>query len=47
MKYYRGSEDDILQRVLDTHKSVDSDIIVELTGDCPLIDHEIIDKVIL
>jgi len=43
---YRGSEDDVLLRVLNAHKSVNSQIIVELTGDCPLIDPEIIDKVI-
>jgi len=43
---YRGSEDDVLLRVLNAHKSVNSQIIVELTGDCPLIDPEIIDEVI-
>ena len=43
---YRGSEDDVLLRVLNAHKSVNSQIIVELTGDCPLIDPKIIDQVI-
>jgi len=43
---YRGSEDDVLLRVLNAHKSVNSQIVVELTGDCPLIDPKIIDKVI-
>ena len=43
---YRGSEDDVLLRVLNAHKSVNSQTIVELTGDCPLIDPEIIDKAI-
>lgn len=47
IKYYRGSEEDVLSRVLEAHNYVDSDIIVELTGDCPLIDPEIIDKVII
>jgi len=44
--FFRGSEPDVLQRVLDTQKSVDSDVIVELTGDCPLIDPVVIDLVI-
>ena len=36
--YYRGSEHNVLDRVVKTHESVNSDIIVELTGDCPVID---------
>jgi spore coat polysaccharide biosynthesis protein SpsF len=43
---YRGSEEDVLLRVLEAHNSVGSSIIVELTGDCPLIDPAIIDKVV-
>lgn len=41
--FYRGSEDDVLLRVLDAAKSVEADIIVELTGDCPCIDWRHID----
>ena len=44
--YYRGSEEDVLLRVLEAHKKFDSDIIVELTGDCPLIDSIIMDEII-
>ena len=44
--YFRGSEEDVLSRVLSAAKSVTGDIIVEITGDCPLIDHRHIDKVI-
>ena len=44
VKYYRGSENDVLLRVLEAHKSINSDVIVELTGDCQLIDYKIIDE---
>lgn len=44
--YFRGSEEDVLSRVLEAAISVNGDIIVEITGDCPLIDHRHIDKVI-
>lgn len=40
---YRGSEDDVLQRVVDAHRFMKSGIVVEITGDCPLLDPEIID----
>ena len=40
---YRGSEDDVLQRVVNAQESMQSDIVVEITGDCPLIDPDIID----
>jgi len=45
--YFRGSENNVYERVLQTHKKFDTDIIVELTGDCPLIDYTILDKAIL
>jgi spore coat polysaccharide biosynthesis protein SpsF len=43
---YRGSEDDVLGRVLGAVQSVDGDVIVELTGDCPLIDPDVATQVI-
>lgn len=46
IKYYRGSENDVLGRVVKAHQSVNSDLIVELTGDCPLIDPVLIDQCI-
>lgn len=42
----RGSEEDVLGRVLEAHQMMKSDLIVELTGDCPLIDPEVIDTTV-
>lgn len=42
-KCYRGSEDDVLERVLEAAQSLKADVIVETTGDCPLIDWNHID----
>lgn len=44
VNYFRGSEDDVLSRVLLAAQSVHGDIIVELTGDCPLVNGELIDR---
>lgn len=44
--WYRGSEEDVLERVLFAAQSVNADLIVELTGDCPLIEPRVIDKLI-
>jgi len=43
---WRGSEDDVLHRVLQAAYQFEADVIVELTGDCPLIDPAMIDKVV-
>jgi len=43
---YRGSEDDVLDRVLRAARAFHVDLIVEVTGDCPLIDPETITGVI-
>jgi spore coat polysaccharide biosynthesis protein SpsF len=44
--FYRGSEEDVLQRVVDAHVHMGTSVIVELTGDCPLIDPYWIDRTI-
>lgn len=46
IKVFRGSEDDVLGRVVGAAESVNADIIVEITGDCPLMDAEVADSVI-
>ena len=43
---FRGSEDDVLGRVLESGKSVNADIIIELWGDSPLIDMHILNDLI-
>lgn len=43
---YRGSEENVLERVLGAALSFDIDIIVEITADCPLIDPGLIDLAI-
>lgn len=40
---YRGSEEDVLNRVVEAQKFMKSDLVVEITGDCPLTDPEIVD----
>lgn len=40
---YRGSENDVLQRVVDAQVALRSDVVVEITGDCTLIDPIVID----
>jgi spore coat polysaccharide biosynthesis protein SpsF len=44
VEVYRGSEMDVLDRVLKSTQSVNGDIIVELTGDCPATDPALVDR---
>ena len=40
---YRGSEKNVLQRVIDAHIMMNSEIVVEVSGDTPLLDPSVID----
>jgi len=40
---FRGSEIDVLQRVVRAQETMNSDIVIEITGDCILTDPEIVD----
>ncbi len=44
VSFFRGSEEDVLSRVLGAAQSRRGDIIVELTGDCPLMDWRLVDR---
>src|SRR3989344_296480 len=43
---FRGSEDDVLERVLSAARENNVDIIVELTADDPLVDAELVDNMV-
>jgi spore coat polysaccharide biosynthesis protein SpsF len=44
--YFRGSEEDVMGRVIGAADSVDAEIVVEITGDCPVIDPLIVEQTI-
>ena len=43
---YRGSEDDVMGRVIGAAEHGDADVVVEITGDCPIIDPDIVEQAI-
>lgn len=47
VKYFRGSENDVLSRFYYSAKENNADIIVRVTSDCPCIDYEILDKMLI
>jgi glutamate-1-semialdehyde 2,1-aminomutase len=45
-KCTRGSENDVLDRFYQSAKSLKADIVVRITGDCPLVDSALVDQCI-
>jgi len=43
---YRGSENDVMARVIGAAESIQADVVVEITGDCPIIDPQIVEQTI-
>lgn len=41
VKFWRGDPDDVMQRYIDACAAYDIDVVVRVTGDCPLISKEI------
>jgi spore coat polysaccharide biosynthesis protein SpsF len=44
--YFRGSEEDVLKRVLEAARKFELDVICEVTADCLLLDHNHIDVIV-
>lgn len=44
--FYRGSSEDVLSRYYEAAKKINTDIIIRITSDCPLIDPVVLDKMI-
>lgn len=44
--FFRGSEEDVMARVIGAAESAAADIVVEITGDCPIIDPQVVEQTI-
>ena len=46
IKWFRGSEEDVIDRVIGAATSAGAEILVEITGDCPIIDPLLVEQTI-
>ena len=46
IKYYKGSENNVVSRFLNTAKKFKADNIVRVTADCPLVDPKMLDQML-
>ena len=46
IRAYRGSEDDVMGRVVGAGEMAEADVLVEITGDCPIIDPDLVEQTI-
>lgn len=46
VSFYRGSEEDVLKRVVEAGQKFSADMIVRTTADCPLVDWRIVDRLV-
>ncbi|MDB4593252.1 NTP transferase domain-containing protein, partial [Paracoccaceae bacterium] len=46
VSFFRGSENDVMSRVIGAAESHEADSIVEITGDCPILDPDLVEQTI-
>lgn len=46
IRFFRGSEADVVNRVTSAMQEAKADIVVQLTADCPLIDPGVVDQIV-
>ena len=46
-RVFRGSEENVLKRYYEAAKSINAEVIIRITGDCPLVDYGMIDNLLL